>query len=92
MKKLLLVLLLLLGVMTVEARPKYRIAVKRIEGKLYFIPQIKKTVPDMLAPQWVDLSNQPLKSENEAVNVIRETQIIQSQMRQAEIIQYINIK
>lgn len=92
MKKLLLVLLLLLGVMTVEARPKYRIAVKRIEGTLYFIPQVKKTVPDMLAPQWVDLSNQPLKSENEARNVVRETQIIQSQMRQAEIIQFINIK
>lgn len=92
MKKLLLVLLLLLGVMTVEARPKYRIAVKRIEGTLYFIPQVKKTVPDMLAPQWVDLSNQPLKSENEARNIVRETQIIQSQMRQAEIIQFINIK
>lgn len=92
MKKLLLVLLLLLGVMAVEAKPKYRIAVKRIEGTLYFIPQVKKKVPDMLAPQWVDISNQPLKSENEAVNVIRETQIIQSQMRQAEIIQYINIK
>jgi hypothetical protein len=92
MKKLLLVLLLLLGVMTVEARPKYRIAVKRIEGTLYFIPQVKKKVPDMLAPQWVDISNQPLRSENEAVNLIREAQIIQSQMRQAEIIQYINIK
>lgn len=92
MKKLLLVLLLLLGVMAVEAKPKYRIAVKRIEGTLYFIPQVKKKVPDMLAPQWVDISNQPLKSENEAVNVIRETQIIQSQMRQAEIIQYINVK
>lgn len=92
MKKLLLVLLLLLGVMAVEARPKYRIAVKRIEGTLYFIPQVKKKVPDMLAPQWVDISNQPLKSENEARNIVRETQIIESQMRQAEIIQYINIK
>lgn len=84
---------MLLGVIaSAEARPKYRIAVKRIEGTLYFIPQVKKTVPDMLAPQWVDLSNQPLKSENEARNVVRETQIIQSQMRQAEIIQFINIK
>ena len=92
MKKLLLVLLLLLGVMAVEARPKYRIAVKRIEGTLYFIPQVKKKVPDMLAPQQVDLSNQPLRSENEAVNFVREAQIIQSQMKQAEIIQYINIK
>lgn len=92
MKKLSLVLLLLLGVMTVEARPKYRIAVKRIEGTLYFIPQVKKTVPDLLVPQWVDISNQPLRSENEARNLVRETQIIESQMRQANIIQYINIK
>lgn len=91
MKKL-VVLLLLLGVMTAEARPKYRIAVKRIEGTLYFIPQVKKRVPDLLAPQWVDISNQPLKSENEARNLVRETQIIESQMRQAEIIQFINIK
>ena len=84
---------MLLGVIaSAEARPKYRIAVKRIEGTLYFIPQVKKKVPDMLAPQWVDLSNQPLKSENEAVNVVRETQIIQNQMKQAEIIQFINIK
>lgn len=92
MKKL-VVLLLLLGVMTAaEARPKYRIAVKRIEGTLYFIPQVKKRVPDLLAPQWVDISNQPLKSENEARNIVRETQIIESQIRQAEIIQFINIK
>jgi hypothetical protein len=91
MKKL-VVLLLLLGVMTAEARPKYRIAVKKIEGTLYFIPQVKKRVPDLLAPQWVDISNQPLKSENEARNVVRETQIIESQIRQANIIQFINVK
>jgi len=42
--------------------------------------------------QWVDLSNQPLKSENEAMNVVREAQIIQDQLKQAQIIQYINIK
>lgn len=84
---------MLLGVMTsAEARPKYRIAVKRIEGTLYFIPQVKKRVPDLLAPQWVDISNQPLRSENEARNLVRETQIIESQMRQANIIQFINIK
>lgn len=84
---------MLLGVITsAEARPKYRIAVKRIEGTLYFIPQVKKRVPDLLAPQWVDISNQPLKSENEARNIVRETQIIESQIRQAEIIQFINIK
>jgi hypothetical protein len=92
MKKL-VVLLLLLGVMTAaEARPKYRIAVKRIEGILYFIPQSKQKVEGLPVPQWVDLSNQPLKSENEARNFVREAQIIQSQIRQAEIIQYINVK
>lgn len=92
MKKLLLVLLLLLGVMTVEARPKYRIAVRKVEGVLQYTPQIKKKVPDSALPQWVNLSNYPLRSENEAMNYIRESQIIQDQIRQAQIIQYINIK
>ncbi len=92
MKKLVLVLLLLLGVMAVEARPKYRIAVKRIEGKLYFIPQHKEKVAGLAIPQWIDMSNQPLKSENEAMNYVREARIIEDQMRQAQIIQYINIK
>ena len=92
MKKL-VVLLLLLGVMTAaEARPKYRIAVKQIEGVLYYIPQAKQKVEGLAAPQWVDLSNQPLKSENEARNYVRDTQIIENQIRQSQIIQYINIK
>jgi hypothetical protein len=91
MKKL-VVLLLLLGVMTVQAKPKYRIAVKKIEGKLYYIPQHKEKVPGLAVPQWVDISNQPLKSENEAMNYVREAQIIQDQLRQAQIIRYINIK
>lgn len=92
MKKV-VVLLMLLGVIaSAEARPKYRIAVKRIEGTLYFIPQVRQKVGEMIVPQWVDLSNQPLKSENEAVNYVREAQIIQDQLRKAEIIQYINIK
>ena len=84
---------MLLGVIaSAEARPKYRIAVKRIEGKLYFIPQHKEKVAGLAVPQWVDLSNQPLKSENEAMNYVREAQIIKMQIRQAEIIQYIKIK
>jgi hypothetical protein len=92
MKKI-VVLLMLLGVMTsASARPKYRIAVKRIEGVLYFIPQSKQKVEGLPVPQWVDLSNQPLKTENEARNFVREAQVIQSQIRQAEIIQYINVK
>lgn len=92
MKKLLLVLLLLLGVVAVEARPKYRIAVKRIEGTLHYIPQVRQKVSGMAIPQWVDIANQPLKTENEAINYVREAQIIQDQLRKAEIIQYINIK
>jgi hypothetical protein len=92
MKKI-VVLLMLLGVIaSAEARPKYRIAVKRIEGKLYFIPQHKEKVAGLAIPQWVDMSNQPLKSENEAMNYVREARIIEDQMRQAQIIQYINIK
>jgi hypothetical protein len=91
MKKL-VVLLLLLGVMTAEARPKYRIAVKKIEGKIYYIPQHRERVAGLAVPQWVDISNQPLKSENEAMNFVREARIIEDQMRQAQIIQYINIK
>jgi hypothetical protein len=87
------VLLMLLGVIaSAEARPKYRIAVKRIEGTIYFIPQHKEKVAGLAVPQWVDMSNQPLKSENEAMNYVREARIIEDQMRQAQIIQYINIK
>lgn len=84
---------MLLGVMTsAQARPKYRIAVKRIEGVLYFIPQSKQKVEGLAVPQWVDISNQPLKTENEARNFVREAQIIESQIRQSQIIQYINVK
>jgi hypothetical protein len=92
MKKI-VVLLMLLGVMTsAEARPKYRIAVKQIEGVLYYIPQVKKKVKEFAAPQWVDISNQPLNSKNEAMNYVRDTQIIDNQIRQSQIIQYINVK
>jgi hypothetical protein len=92
MKKI-VVLLMLLGVMTsAQARPKYRIAVKQIEGVLYYIPQVKKKVEGLAAPQWVDISNQPLKSQNEAMNYVRDTQIIENQIKQAQIIQYINVK
>ena len=90
--KQLLIVVLLLGAMTVEARPKYRIVVKKIEGILYFIPQSKQKIEGVLVPQWLDLSNQPLRSENEAMNYVREARIIQDQIRQAEIIQYIKIK
>lgn len=88
----LIIVLLLLGVIAVEARPKYRIAVKRIEGKIYFIPQHRERAIGLAIPQWVDISNQPLRSENEAMNYVREARIIEDQMRQAQIIQYINIK
>jgi ABC-type cobalamin/Fe3+-siderophores transport system ATPase subunit len=93
MKKI-VVLLMLLGVMTsAEAKPnRYRIMVKQIEGTLYYIPQSKQKVEGLPITQWVDLSNQPLKNKNEAMNYIRETQIIESQIRQSNIIQYINVK
>jgi hypothetical protein len=93
MKKI-VVLLMLLGVITsAEARPnRYRIALKQIEGVLYYIPQERKKIEGLPIPQWVDISNQPLKSENEARNYVREAQIIESQIRQSNIIQYINVK
>jgi conjugal transfer/entry exclusion protein len=92
MKKI-VVLLMLLGVMTsAEAKPKYRIAVKQIEGVLYYIPQVKTKVTGFAVPQWVDISNQPLNSKNEAMNYVRDTQIIENQIRQSQIIQYINVK
>ena len=91
MKKFLLVLLLL-GVVTVEAKPKrYRIVVKRIEGKIYYIPQIKKGNPSQFLKEWTNLTNQPLRSENEALNYVRESRIIEDQMKQDEIVQYIKI-
>jgi hypothetical protein len=74
------------------AKPKYRIEVKKIEGVIHYTPQVKKKVEGLLVPQWVDLSNQPLKSENEAKNYVREAQIINNQIQQSTIIQYINIK
>jgi hypothetical protein len=74
------------------AKPKYRIEVKKIEGVIHYTPQVKKKVEGLLVPQWVDLSNQPLKSENEAKNYVRDAQIINNQIQQSTIIQYINIK
>lgn len=84
---------MLLGVMTsAEAKPKYRIGLKQIGGVLYYIPQAKRKVQGFASPQWADLANQPLKSKNEAMNYVRDTQIIENQIRQSQIIQYINIK
>ena len=56
MKKI-VVLLMLLGVIaSAEARPKYRIAVKRIEGTLYFIPQHKEKVAGLAAVSYTHLT------------------------------------
>jgi hypothetical protein len=88
----LIIVLLLLGVMTMEAKPKYRIAIKRIEGTLYFIPQIKKGVPHFLVNQWVNLANQPLRSQNEALNYITQSKIILNQMNESDVVKYIKIK
>jgi len=74
------------------AKPKYRIEVKIIEGVLKYTPQVKKKVQGLAIEQWVDISNQPLKSENEAVNYIRESQIVDKQIQQSMIVNYIYIK
>jgi hypothetical protein len=73
MKKI-LVVLMLLGVMTLQAKPKYRIVEVKIEGVTKFIPQIKQKQYGYLINQWSPLSNQPLLSFNEAKNYIIEEQ------------------
>jgi hypothetical protein len=73
-------------------KPKYRIVVKQIEGILKYIPQVKTKVPDYMVKRWKDISNQPLSSENEARNYVVEAQIIDKQLQQSTIINYIYIK
>ena len=93
MKKTIL-FVMLLGVVALQSfgKPKYRIVVKQIEGTLKYIPQIKKKVPDYAIKHWVDISNQPLDSENEAHNYVMQSQIIEKQIQQSTIINYIYIK
>ena len=74
------------------ARERYRIVVKQIEGKIKYIPQTKKRVTGFLSKRWVDVSNQPLSSENEARNYILEAQIVDKQRQQSTIQNFIYIK
>jgi uncharacterized protein YjdB len=74
------------------ARERYRIVVKQIEGKIKYIPQTKKRVTGFLSKRWVDVSNQPLSSENEARNYILEVQIVDKQIQQSTIQNFIYIK
>jgi hypothetical protein len=74
------------------ARERYRIVVKQIEGKVKYIPQTKKHVTGFLAKQWVDLANQPLGAENEARNYVLEAQIVDKQIQQSTIQNFIYIK
>ena len=74
------------------ARERYRIVVKQIEGKIKYIPQTKKRVTGFLSKRWVDVSNQPLSSENEARNYILEAQIVDKQIQQSTIQNFIYIK
>jgi hypothetical protein len=73
-------------------RERYRIVVKQIEGKLKYFPQTKKRVTGFLAKQWVDLANQPLGAENEARNYVLEAQIVDKQIQQSTIQNFIYIK
>ena len=74
------------------AREKYRIVIKQIDGTLKYIPQVKKKVPAFIVKRWVDVSNQPLNSENEARNYILEAQVVDKQIQQSMILNYIYIK
>lgn len=64
-------LMLVIG-LSAFGKEKYRIEVRKIEGVLKYTPQVKKSVPDFYIKHWVDISNQPLNSENEAHNYIME--------------------
>ena len=74
------------------AREKYRIVIKQIDGTLKYIPQVKKKVPAFIVKRWVDVSNQPLSSENEARNYILEAQVVDKQIQQSMVLNYIYIK
>lgn len=74
------------------ARERYRIVIKQIGGTLKYIPQVKKKVPAFIVKRWVDVSNQPLSSENEARNYILEAQFVDKQIQQSTIQNFIYIK
>jgi hypothetical protein len=86
MKKL---LLLLLVCSVAEAKPKYRLQIKVVGIDTVYYPQIKKQVAGFYAPQWVDISNQPLHDKNMAMRLIGEVQTVEQAIRQTQII---NIK
>jgi hypothetical protein len=86
MKKL---LLLLLVCSVAEAKPKYRLQIKVMGTDTVYYPQVKKIVSGFYAPQWVDISNQPLHNKELAKQLIDEVRFIDQTIRQTQII---NIK
>jgi hypothetical protein len=82
MKKL---LFLLLVCSVAEAKPKYRLQIKVVGVDTVYYPQIKKIVAGFYAPQWVDISNQPLHDKNMAMRLIGEVQTVEQAIRQTQI-------
>ena len=91
MKKVILGLMLVMG-LSAFGREKYRIEVQKIEGVVKYTPQVKKNVPDFYIKHWVNLSNQPLSSENEAHNYIMEARTAESMSIRNNKSTYIYIK
>lgn len=91
MKKMILVALMLGMTLTAYSTKRYRIKIIRIEGKLRYIPQAKRKSAEYLVKRWIDISNQPLTSENEARNYINSAQIIVKEMQDVVNIKYIYI-
>ena len=83
------IFLLLLFCSVAEAKPKYRLQLKVIGSDTLYYPQVKKVVPGFVAPQWVDISNQPLHNKDLAMKLIGEVQLVDNTIRQTQII---NIK
>lgn len=83
MKKL---LLLLLVCSVAEAKPKYRLQIKVVGTDTVYFPQVKKPVPGFYAPQWIDISNQPLHNKDLAMKLIGEVQTVDQTIRQTQII------
>ena len=74
------------------AREKYRIKVQKIEGVVKYMPQTKRYIRDFMVRHWVDISNQPLDTQNEAERFIIEEKVAESLLMQNNKSTYIYIK
>lgn len=91
MKKVILFAMLVVG-LPAFSREKYRIKVQKIEGVVKYMPQAKKDVNDFIVKHWVDISNQPFSTQNEAERIIIEEKEAEKLLIQNNKSTYIYIK